>query len=76
MEFLILVLVVVGFYKMNQKSNEYKETADKAQSQLNAYVKANQTAESIIKNAAQLSSQVISFMKFSREIFQPRDTAG
>lgn len=56
MEFLILVLVVVGFYKMNQKSNEYKETADKAQSQLNAYVKANQTAESIIKNAAQLSS--------------------
>lgn len=30
MEFLILVLVAFGFYKMNQKSNEYKETADKA----------------------------------------------
>ena len=49
MEFLILVLVAFGFYKMNQKSNEYKETADKAQSQLDAYIKANQTAESIIK---------------------------
>lgn len=56
MEFLILVLVAFGFYKMNQKSNEYKETADKAQSQLDAYIKANQTAESIIKNAAQRSS--------------------
>ena len=56
MEFLILVLVAFGFYKMNQKSNEYKETADKAQSQLDAYIKANKTAESIIKNAAQRSS--------------------
>lgn len=58
MELLILAVVAYGFYKMNKKSNEYKQTADKAQTQLNTYIKANQTAEEIVKQA-KLQAQAI-----------------
>ena len=45
MELLILAVVAFGFYKMNKKSNEYKQLADEAQTKLDTYVKANQSAD-------------------------------
>lgn len=58
MELLILAVVAFGFYKMNKKSNEYKQLADEAQTKLDTYVKANQSAESIVAQA-KLQAQTI-----------------
>lgn len=59
MELLIFAVVAYGFYKMNKKSNEYKQIAEETQAQLDYYIKANQTAEGIVANANQLSQDKI-----------------